>query len=250
MLPNGHIAVADLGNKRVAILDSSGHLVASLKTAATPLQAPFALAVTPHALFVLDAGRGAIDRYGIGGRFEHEVIRDAGDLQAGRGMAIASDGAFYVANPRANSVVVISAVGAVERRIAPPLGSLPGQFKQPSDVAVGPGGNIYVLDNENRRIQELTPAGKALAQWATQGSDTVRSVHVLPLANGRILASDPTGALLLYRPKESLPVRLPIQVGTQPAGVVQPLGLALAPHHTVLIADAHGNRLLLVSLPT
>ena len=44
-------------------------------------------------------------------------------------------------------------------------GNLPGQFKQPGDVAVGPHGNVYVADTWNQRVQVFTPDGKYVREW-------------------------------------------------------------------------------------
>jgi hypothetical protein len=100
----------------------------------------------------------------------------------------------------------------------------------------------------NNRIKAMTPTGAFIAQWPAPPSDTLHSVHVLPLHGGRMLASDPTsGALLLYRPGGGVPVRMPLSVPGPAAGSVQPLGLSLGSGGNVLVTDGNGNRVLLVS---
>jgi hypothetical protein len=100
----------------------------------------------------------------------------------------------------------------------------------------------------NKRIKALTATGAFIAQWPAPPSDTLHSVHVLPLHGGRMLASDPfAGALLLYRPGGGVPVRVPLGVPGRAAGSVQPLGLSLGPGGNVLVTDGNGNRVLLVS---
>ena len=45
-------------------------------------------------------------------------------------------------------------------------GSGPGQFNQPRDIAVNPvTRNVFVLDSENRRVQEFTPMGEFVQAW-------------------------------------------------------------------------------------
>jgi hypothetical protein len=113
---------------------------------------------------------------------------------------------------------------------------------------VSPDGTVYVLDNINSRIKALTATGAFIAQWPAPPSNTLHSVHVLPLRGGRLLASDPfAGALLLYRPDGGEPVRVPLSVPGPAAGSVQPLGLSLGPGGNVLVTDGNGNRVLLVS---
>jgi streptogramin lyase len=244
-LPHGQIAVADTGNRRLAILDVSGHLLKSVRSGA--LQEPYAVVASSQALFVLDAGRGAIERYDLAGRFEREIISSPPLLANARGMALGPDGTLYVANPRSNSVVLLSTGGHIVRQLTSPLGAGPDQFDQPSDVAVSPDDTVYVLDNMNKRIKALTATGAFITQWPAPPSDTLHSVHVLPLRGGRMLASDPfAGALLLYRPGGGVPVRVSLGVPGPAAGSVQPLGLSLGLGGNVLVADGNGNRVLLV----
>jgi DNA-binding beta-propeller fold protein YncE len=246
LLPHGQIAVADTGNRRLAILDATGHLLKSVRSGA--LQEPYAVVASSHALFVLDAGRGSIERYDLAGRFEREIISNPPLLANARGMALGPDGTLYVANPRSNSVVLLSTGGHIVRQLTTPLGAGPDQFNQPSDVAVSRDDTVYVLDNMNNRIKVLTASGAFIAQWPAPPSDTLHSVHVLPLRGGRMLASDPlAGALLLYRPGGGVPVRVPLDVPGRAVGSVQPLGLSLGPGGSVLATDGHGNRVLLVS---
>ena len=45
----------------------------------------------------------------------------------------------------------------------------PGQFRQPRDVAVGPGGYIYVADTFNHRIQKFSHDGRFVGEWGEFG---------------------------------------------------------------------------------
>jgi sugar lactone lactonase YvrE len=75
------------------------------------------------------------------------------------GIAVTADDVVYMTDVAAHRVVAFSAEGA-------PLGSWgglgtgPGQFNQPRDIAIGPDGRIYVVDYGNRRIQifQLQPS--------------------------------------------------------------------------------------------
>jgi DNA-binding beta-propeller fold protein YncE len=48
-------------------------------------------------------------------------------------------------------------------------GDEPGQFYNPSDVAVDDQGNIYVTDSGHSLIQKLSPTGQPLAKWGKAG---------------------------------------------------------------------------------
>jgi tripartite motif-containing protein 71 len=44
-------------------------------------------------------------------------------------------------------------------------GAGPGQFGNPTGLAVDSKGNVFVVDSGNNRIQELSPTGQYIAQW-------------------------------------------------------------------------------------
>jgi uncharacterized protein (TIGR03663 family) len=44
----------------------------------------------------------------------------------------------------------------------------PGQFNHPRGVAVGPGGEVYVVDSDNHRVQVFDAGGVLLRQWGSQ----------------------------------------------------------------------------------
>lgn len=235
--------VADTGNGRVVTLDSAGRLVTTYRPAAGVFQ-PYALALAGAGVDVLDAGQGAVLRFNARGRFVGVIAHDPA-LVTGRGMAVGPDGSLYVANPATNQIVALTADGRLERKLTSPLASGPGQFNQPSDVAVTRSGIIYVLDNINDRIEALNSNGAYLGQWPAPPSGTVQSAHVLPLDDGRLLASDPSGAIIIYSPSGASTRHALTAPGSAP-GPVQPLGMALMPGGGILVADATGNRLLIV----
>jgi streptogramin lyase len=246
-LPGGRIAVADTGNRRLALLDPAGHLVAGVR--AGGLQQPVAVVPVAGALDVLDAARGAIERYDVAGRYLGEIIH-APALVGGRGMALGEGGLLYVANPRANAIVVLSTQGKILYGLSSPRGPGKEQLDAPADVAVGPGGNLYVADSANNRIQVLSPSGMFVAQWPAPPSTPQQPVQLVPLPDGRVLAADPTGALLVYPPDSALPVlRHPLAVPAGQPRAVGPSGLALRAGGTMLVTDGRSNRLLVVRLP-
>jgi DNA-binding beta-propeller fold protein YncE len=50
------------------------------------------------------------------------------------------------------------------------LGAGDGQFDEPSGIAIGPAGNIYVADRNNDRIQKFSSSGTFLLKWGASGS--------------------------------------------------------------------------------
>ena len=48
------------------------------------------------------------------------------------------------------------------------VGTEPGQFNHPRGVAVGPEGNVYVVDSDNHRVQVFDADGAFLREWGSQ----------------------------------------------------------------------------------
>jgi DNA-binding beta-propeller fold protein YncE len=246
-LPGGQIAVVDTGNRSLVLLDPAGHLIASVR--AGGLRQPVAVVAAAGALDVLDAARGAIERYDPGGHYLGEIIHTPA-LVGGRDMALGQGGLLYVANPRSNGIVVLSTQGKILYRLSGPRGPGKDQFNAPAAVAVGSGGNLYVADSANNRIQVLAPSGTFVAQWPAPPSTPQQPVQLLPLSDGRVLATAPAGDLLIYPPDSALPVFLrPLAVPAGQRRAVGPAGLAPRAGGTMLVTDGRGNRLLVVPLP-
>ncbi|HTW42954.1 MAG TPA: LamG-like jellyroll fold domain-containing protein [Solirubrobacteraceae bacterium] len=125
-------------------------------------------------------------------------------------------------------------------------GSGPGQFRHPGDVAVGANGDLWVVDQENARIQELGPQGEYLSQFGSEGSgdgqllapDAIAvapngEVWVADTGNDRIEEFTPAGEYLR-------------QVGSYGSGAGQfavPEGIAVDAHGDVWVSDTGNARL-------
>jgi DNA-binding beta-propeller fold protein YncE len=145
---------------------------------------------------------------------------------------------------------VLSTQGKILYRLSSTRGPGKDQFNAPADVAVGPGGNLYVADTANNRIKVLAPSGTVVAQWPAPPSTPQQPVQLLPLPDGRVLAADPAGNLLVYPPDGSLPVfRRPLAVPAGQRRAIGPSGLAPRAGGTMLVSDGRSNRLLVVRLP-
>jgi len=61
-------------------------------------------------------------------------------------------------------VVVVAPGGSVVRQWGS-RGSSDGRFHAPSGIAAGAGGQVFVLDGENNRVQVFDGGGRFLARW-------------------------------------------------------------------------------------
>ncbi|HEU5062880.1 MAG TPA: DUF6531 domain-containing protein [Solirubrobacterales bacterium] len=89
------------------------------------------------------------------------------------------------------------------------FGAGDSQFNTPTDVAIGPEGDLWVADYANNRVQHLNPAGEYVGQFGSLGSaagklnnpasiaiDAEGNLWVADKGNSRIQKFSPEGALL------------------------------------------------------
>jgi len=92
--------------------------------------------------------------------------RSAGPFNKPTEMMVAPSGDLYVSDGYRNSRVHrFSSQGALIDSWGKPGKTEPGEFHLPHSLWVDRGGQIYVCDRENSRIQVFTGAGKYLSQW-------------------------------------------------------------------------------------
>jgi len=117
----------------------------------------------------------------------------AGQLQNPRGIAIDEDGLVYVADSGNHRIQVFTAEGEfVEswggRSIAEEESTRARGFNEPWDVTVGVGGDVYVADTWNHRVQKLNEDGEGITAWGTFGESRPEDGEV-----GRKLFYGPRG---------------------------------------------------------
>jgi DNA-binding beta-propeller fold protein YncE len=121
-------------------------------------------------VFVSDARNGRIQVFDHQGRFKRAFGTPGDELgELGRPMNLTiHNDKLYVPEYMNDRIQVFSLAGEPLRIIGSP-GKGPGQFNAPGGVAVANGGDLFVADFYNHRVQHLNTDGSFVKQWGTTG---------------------------------------------------------------------------------
>jgi DNA-binding beta-propeller fold protein YncE len=189
-LHKGTLYVADTGAGGLAIFDLALQRFSFMTgTGAGRMKRPINIRIDSDGTrYVTDTGRDQVLVYDRDDRF----LRAFGVEGQFRpvDLAIAAD-RLYVADIAHHQIQVLDkASGALLFKFGKP-GSGDGELFHPTNIALGPDGDIYVVETSNFRVQRFTAAGKPVRTYGTVGS-TVGS-----FARPKGVAMDRAGRLLV-----------------------------------------------------
>jgi tripartite motif-containing protein 71 len=181
----GNLYVTEVGsrstgegqNNRVQKFSPTGTPLAQWGTfgsAPGQFNAPIGIAVDQQGdIYVADVGNHRIQKLSSLGQplvQWHTVGSGTGEeTEIGYDLALDAGGNVYVSEPHPFSdgndrIQKFSPSGALLATWGG-SGTGPGQFSNPTGLAVDLKGDVFVVDWNNNRIQELSPTGQFLAQW-------------------------------------------------------------------------------------
>jgi sugar lactone lactonase YvrE len=164
--------------------------------------------------------------------FRAVIVDNAGNTYTTSAMSAAID------NPDTTSELSFSLQFGSE-------GSGDGQFVHPADVAIGSDGNVWVVDQDNDRVEEFNEKGEYLSQFGSEGSgdgqfiepegiavDAEGDIWVLDSGNSRVQEFSEKGEHLKT-------------IGSEGIGAGQfeyPAGIAVDSHGNVWVSDTYNSR--------
>jgi DNA-binding beta-propeller fold protein YncE len=181
------------------------------------------LALAPPA----SAAVGLLDVFGTKGSGDGQ-FRYPSDL------AIDSAGDVYVADQDNQRIQKLAPDGRLLAKWGSGLldeGQMaPGAFDDPSGVGVDPAGNVWVVENDNKRVQKLAPNGSHLLTFGEDaGFSDPRQLALAP--NGDVYVTDLNGSVFRFASDGTL-------LGTFGGGRLEsPGGIAVDRAGNILVAD-------------
>jgi uncharacterized protein (TIGR03663 family) len=175
-----------------------------------------------------------------------------GAFDAPRAVAVAPDGALYVADSRnhriqkfdadGNLLLTWGSFGSLEAGTADP-----GNFNEPWGVGVGPDGSVYVADTWNHRIQKFDANGNFVTAWGNFGQAETFNTFWGPRAvavdaSGRVFVADTGNKRVVVFDGDGRPLMTIGSVGFESGFFDEPVGVALDADGALYVADTWNQR--------
>jgi sugar lactone lactonase YvrE len=163
----GHVYIADTGNKRIVVTDDDGTYLyqwGAEGSAAGMFQEPTSITIDKSGmLYVADTWNSRVQVFEIGldGRVSPLPILTwkvpgwSANTYYDPYIAASGDGRIYVSVPARNQVLAASPIGEISLRWGG-SGQDMASLELPSGIAVGPSGDVYVVDRQRERILRFT----------------------------------------------------------------------------------------------
>jgi streptogramin lyase len=254
----GNVYVADWSNNRVEKYNEKGEFITQFGTTgpgAGQLQRPFGLDVDGSGnIWVVDTGNGRVEEFDSGG----EYVAKFGSAGTGSGqfnfsypagIEVDSGGRAWVTDTNNNRFEKWRPASSLNPGYASAFGasgSGNGQLSHPADVALDSKGNLWVVDENNNRIEEFNEKGEYLGKFGTGGSGNGQlscPAGVAIDAKGNFWVADRCNNRVQEFNEKGEYVRKFGSLGTGPGQFNGPEGIGVDGKGNVWVSDTDGARL-------
>lgn len=234
----GNLWVADRTNNRLEQFSEDGEFVqavGALGTAGGKLSAPAGVAVDGSGnVWVADTGNNRVEQFNQKGEFVLVFGKDVNKTKVTAGA------------PESERNLCTAASGNTCQ--AGVAGSAAGQLKAPQGIAATSGGNVWIADTGNSRLQKFSPAGSLINNISGYGSEAGKLKEPASIAvgpDGSIWVADTVNNRIQQWNSSLALVRT---FGTEGVGNNQfkrPAGIDVDADGNVWVADQLNNRIQL-----
>jgi DNA-binding beta-propeller fold protein YncE len=235
----GNVYVADAGNHRIVKLGPDGRFLKAWGSQGAgngQFDEPFDLAVDPqgHIVVVESVGQ-RLQRFTSEGQFLAAFGANLA-MYRPRGMTVDAVGNVYVADTGGVRGLKISPAGELLSQIGGAQQAI-GQG-QPTDVAVAPNGDLYMIEAQNGIIWRVSPSGEAARGRVTVPASTLDGPHLAWGPDGLLYVTDPEAFRVAIYDADLKAVGQFGAQGDGPAQFRKPVGLAVGPDGKVYVVDS------------
>lgn len=193
VLAGNRLLVLDDLNGRVALLDTRGNAVGSLRLPGEPGSSWLGIGFGgADQIFLAGSSEGRIVVLDLAGKQVREFIAAEGTAAARPAGVLLFRGRCFVADNAAHRIRVYSLDGKLEAAWGGP-GEGPQQFRAPFRIAADSLDRILVSDALNGRVLVFTPKGDpllAIGEFGTSEGTLYRPAGIAVLEDDRVLVSD------------------------------------------------------------
>jgi sugar lactone lactonase YvrE len=231
----GNVWVTDTSHNRIEEFNSKGEYIRQFGTAGSgsgQFSSPRGIAIDSKAnVWVTDSANARVQEFNSKGEFVATFGKEVNKTKV------------EAKGTEAEKNLCTAASGNVCQ--AGVAGSGTGQMKEPTGIGVSSGGNLYVVETGNSRVEKFSPTGEYLAKFGSEGTEAGKlkepsGIAVAP--DGSLWVADTTNNRIEEWSSSFTFTRAVGKEGTGNGEFKSPRGIASDSEGNVWVTDTTNNR--------